>query len=86
MLESIELTLPINPILFIVFTLALIILSLWIRDKEFRYSKLIKVVLYLLLIASGTIIFLIICSVYSNLTAVFVVIALYWVKGFYFGE
>lgn len=86
MLESIELTLPINPILFIVFTLALIILSLWVRDKEFRYSKLIKAILYLLLVTSGIIIFLVICNVYSTLTAIFVVIALYWVKGFFFGK
>jgi len=86
MFESIELTLPINLILFIVFTLALIILSLWIRDKEFRYSKLIRIILYLLLAVSGIIIFLIICTVYSTLTAVFVAIALYWVKEFFFGE
>ena len=86
MLESIELTLPINPILFIVLTLALIALSLWIRDKEFRYSKLIKIILFLLLAISGIIIFLIICIVYSTLTAIFVAIALYWIKGFFFGE
>ena len=86
MLESIELTLPINPILFIVLTLALIALSLWIRDKEFRYSKLIKIILFLLLAISGIIIFLIICIVCSTLTAIFVAIALYWIKGFFFGE
>ena len=75
---------PIIPILLIVLTIALFVLVLWIKNKEFRYSILVRTILYLLLAADVTIIFLIICSIFSVLTAIFISVALYWIKGFFF--
>lgn len=75
---------PIIPILLIVLTIALFVLVLWIKNKEFRYSILVRTILYLLLAADVAIIFLIICNIFSVLTAIFIAVALYWIKGFFF--
>lgn len=80
----VEINITINPILFIVLTIVLFALVLWIRNREFRYSKLVKIILYLLLVVDGVIIFLIICSVFSVLIATFIIIALLWIKWFFF--
>ncbi|MCK5084173.1 MAG: hypothetical protein KAQ64_00770 [Candidatus Pacebacteria bacterium] len=84
LLKLIEGVVAINVKLALVAALALIVLLLWIKKKEFRYSRSIKILLYILLICNGIILFSVFSVVFSALAVILVAVALVWVKLFFF--
>lgn len=74
-----EINIPISPIMFVVLTLALATLLLWLKNKEFRYSKSIKIILYLIMICFGIIYLLGIVAFFSPVTATLIILGLIWI-------
>ena len=72
-------TIAVNLRMVFVVALALIVLLLFIKNKEFRYSKSIKILLCILLICDGIFVFAGISTIFSNKAAFIVAIVLLWI-------
>ena len=72
-------TITINLGIVFVVALVLIVLLLWIRKKDFRYSKSIKILLCILLICNGIFIFAGISAIFSDKAASIMILVLLWI-------